>query len=117
MSNLTDITSTDNEEKASRQTFTEMKRADGEAENNATQDQGGTTLEQRGSKSADTEKVVNRLVPDEQLLMESLLQNYHKYSRPVINASLSVVVKFGLTLVQISDMVSTFYIISINETS
>ncbi|KAI8777133.1 acetylcholine receptor subunit alpha-L1, partial [Biomphalaria glabrata] len=45
-----------------------------------------------------------RPVPDEQRLMEMLLENYHRFSRPVINASLSVEVKFGITLVQISDM-------------
>lgn len=57
-------------------------------------------------RSSDQGKFPPRPVPDEQILMERLLDNYHKYSRPVINASLSVVVKFGLTLVQISDMVS-----------
>lgn len=59
--------------------------------------------EKRHRRSADG---VPRPVPDEQVLMEELLTNYHRYSRPVINASLSVVVKFGITLVQISDMVS-----------
>ncbi|GFS28050.1 neuronal acetylcholine receptor subunit alpha-4 [Elysia marginata] len=45
-------------------------------------------------------------VPDEQLLMERLMIGYHRYARPVVNASYMVTVKFGLTLVQISDMVS-----------
>ncbi|GFO05212.1 neuronal acetylcholine receptor subunit alpha-4 [Plakobranchus ocellatus] len=45
-------------------------------------------------------------VPDEQVLMEKLMIGYHRYSRPVVNASYTVTVKFGLTLVQISDMVS-----------
>ena len=44
-------------------------------------------------------------VPDEQRLLTALLTDYHMYSRPVFNASETVVIKFGLTLVQISDMV------------
>ena len=47
-----------------------------------------------------------RRVPDEQRLMEKLLNNYEPASRPVFNASHAVIVKFGLTLTQISDMVS-----------
>jgi len=46
-------------------------------------------------------------VPDEQRLMRRLLTNYDVASRPVFNASHKVVVKFGLTLAQISDMVMT----------
>ncbi|CAL1529682.1 unnamed protein product [Lymnaea stagnalis] len=53
-------------------------------------------------------------VPDEQLLMERLLARYHRYSRPVMNASLSVQVKFGLTLVQISDMDEVNQVLTIN---
>ena len=49
-------------------------------------------------------------VPDEQLLMERLMIGYHKYARPVVNASFTVIVKFGLTLVQISDMVSESFL-------
>ena len=48
-------------------------------------------------------------VPDEQLLMERLMIGYHRYARPVVNASFKVTVKFGLTLVQISDMVSHIF--------
>ena len=44
-------------------------------------------------------------IPDEQRLLTALLKDYHMYSRPVYNASEKVVIKFGLTLVQISDMV------------
>ena len=44
-------------------------------------------------------------IPDEQRLLTTLLKDYHMYSRPVFNASEKVVIKFGLTLVQISDMV------------
>ena len=44
--------------------------------------------------------------PDEQRLLEKLLHNYNPASRPVFNASKVVTVKFGITLTQISDMVS-----------
>ena len=46
-------------------------------------------------------------IPDEQRLMEALLKDYLKYSRPVVNASYSVQISFGFTLIQISDMVSS----------
>jgi len=46
------------------------------------------------------------VVPDEQRLLHSMLNNYDTASRPVFNASHTVVVKFGLTLAQISDMVN-----------
>jgi len=45
------------------------------------------------------------LVPDEQRLMRVLLTDYDPASRPVFNASQTVVVKFGITLAQIADMV------------
>ena len=45
-------------------------------------------------------------IPDEQRLLVDLLAGYETASRPVFNASHTVTVKFGLTLVQISDMVS-----------
>ena len=44
-------------------------------------------------------------LPDEQKLLKKLLDKYNIYSRPVYNASKAVVVKFGLTLTQIFDMV------------
>ena len=43
---------------------------------------------------------------DEQRLMDTILQDYNTAARPVYNASEKVTVKFGLTLTQISDMVS-----------
>ena len=46
-------------------------------------------------------------VPDEQRLLYKLLYNYDTASRPVYNASHRVTVKFGITLIQIFDMVST----------
>ena len=45
-------------------------------------------------------------IPDEQKLMATLLENYEPASRPVFNASRVVLVKFGMTLIQVSDMVS-----------
>ncbi|KAK7492523.1 hypothetical protein BaRGS_00016189, partial [Batillaria attramentaria] len=53
-------------------------------------------------------------VPDEQRLLTALLENYHMYSRPVFNASEKVVIKFGLTLVQISDMDEVNQVLTIN---
>lgn len=49
------------------------------------------------------------LPTDEQRLLETLLDNYNPSSRPVFNASKTVVVKFGITLTQLSDMVRSFY--------
>lgn len=49
---------------------------------------------------------------DEQRLLDKLLTGYNPASRPVYNASDSVVVKFGLTLTQISDMVRKLLIYS-----
>jgi len=46
------------------------------------------------------------VIPDEQRLMRHLLSDYDPASRPVFNASRTVVVKFGITLAQIADMVS-----------
>ena len=45
-------------------------------------------------------------VHDEQILMAHLLSYYEPASRPVYNASHIVTIKFGLTLIQIADMVS-----------
>ncbi len=52
-------------------------------------------------------------IPDEQRLLIKLLRGYETASRPVYNASHSVTIKYGLTLVQISDMVS--HVIELNE--
>ena len=46
-------------------------------------------------------------IPDEQRLMRKILHNYDTAARPVFNASHSVTVKYGLTLIQIADMVIT----------
>ena len=45
------------------------------------------------------------VIPDEQRLLEKVLTNYNSAARPVFNASKVVLVKFGITLAQISDMV------------
>ena len=55
-------------------------------------------------------------MPVEQRLMKNLLQNYERSVRPVRNATDTVIVKMGLTLTQIFDMVSECflcYIISV----
>lgn len=49
---------------------------------------------------------VLRVVPDEQRLLNKIYRNYDNSVRPVYNATHNVVVKFGLTLIQIMDMVS-----------
>jgi len=46
---------------------------------------------------------------DEQRLLDKLLDGYNPASRPVYNASHQVVVKFGITLAQIQDMVRVTY--------
>ena len=43
---------------------------------------------------------------DETRLIHNILYNYNPAARPVFNASHTVTVKFGITLTQISDMVS-----------
>ena len=49
---------------------------------------------------------INRVIPDEQRLLNKVFRNYDHSVRPVFNATNSVMVKFGLTLIQIMDMVS-----------
>lgn len=51
------------------------------------------------------------IIPDEQRLLEKLLADYNPAARPVYNASKVVLVKFGITLAQISDMVRTLFLI------
>ena len=51
-------------------------------------------------------------IPDEQRLIRKLMRRYDPSARPVFNASEKVVVEFGLTLIQIIDMVRLFLIIS-----
>lgn len=46
---------------------------------------------------------------DEQRLLDKLLKDYNPASRPVYNASDTVTVHFGITLTQLSDMVSVDY--------
>lgn len=55
----------------------------------------------------------NRVIPDEQRLMNHILKGYEKAVRPVQNASTAVIVKMGLTLTQIFDMASTFLSVSV----
>ncbi len=47
-----------------------------------------------------------RLVPDEQRLLEKIFKHYEPSVRPVYDATNSVMVEFGVTLIQIMDMVS-----------
>ena len=44
--------------------------------------------------------------PNERRLLNDLMANYNKHERPVANESDAVVLKFGLTLQQIMDVVS-----------
>ncbi|XP_046574361.1 neuronal acetylcholine receptor subunit alpha-10-like isoform X1 [Haliotis rubra] len=53
-------------------------------------------------------------IPDEQKLLRKLLEKYDPYARPVYNASKTVVVKFGLTLIQIADMDEVNQVLTIN---
>jgi len=48
-------------------------------------------------------------LPDEQRLLEYILDNYNTAARPVYNASKNVTISFGMTLIQIADMVGTFF--------
>ena len=50
---------------------------------------------------------------DEQLLLARLLWNYDPAARPVYNASHAVDVKFSFSLIQLCDMVHSFF--SINQ--
>ena len=56
--------------------------------------------------------VVGVMLPDEQRLVNELFNksNYDNTVRPVMNASYSVEVKFGFTLIQIMDMVSPAHV-------
>lgn len=47
-----------------------------------------------------------RNIPDEQRLLNKVFRVYDNSVRPVYNATSNVVVNFGLTLIQILDMVS-----------
>ena len=51
-------------------------------------------------------------IPDEQRLIRKLMRRYDPSARPVFNASQKVVVEFGLTLIQIIDMVRLVIIIA-----
>lgn len=48
----------------------------------------------------------NIYIPDEQRLYQKLMSSYEKAVRPVLRASDPVVVKLGITLTQIMDVVS-----------
>lgn len=58
-----------------------------------------------------TDCTVLRGVPDEQRLLAKIYRNYDNVVRPVYNATHAVTVKFGMTLIQIIDLVSTVYLI------
>ena len=49
----------------------------------------------------------NANMTDEQMLLSSIMRGYDRYTRPVYNASSTVNVKLGMTLVTIFDFVST----------
>ena len=50
--------------------------------------------------------IFNRGIPDEQRLMNFLFRGYERTVRPVRNASTPVIIRIGITLTQIFDMVS-----------
>ena len=47
----------------------------------------------------------NQHVPDEQRLYRDLMAGYESSTRPVLNASQTVLIEFELTLQQITDLV------------
>jgi nicotinic acetylcholine receptor len=49
--------------------------------------------------------IENRTLSDEQKLLQKLMRGYDKSVRPVYNASTPVVVRLGITLTQIFDVV------------
>ena len=55
--------------------------------------------------------LVTSIAVDEQRLMDHIFKDYNNAARPVYNASQSVTVKFGVTLILISDMVSRVILI------
>ena len=59
-------------------------------------------IDQNGSNSSSSN--LHR-IPDEQRLISKLLRGYDTAARPVFNASKSVVIEFGFSLIQIYDMV------------
>lgn len=55
------------------------------------------------------ESLEDQPIPDEQNLISRLLFNYEPSARPVFNASKPIVVNFGLSLIQICDLVKIDY--------
>lgn len=49
-------------------------------------------------------------------LYKELMENYNRLERPVLNDSSPIVVELGLTLLQIIDVVSIFYTLSLYYT-
>ena len=47
---------------------------------------------------------------DEQLLLSSIMRGYDRYTRPVFNASSTVRVQVGITLITIFDFVSSTHL-------
>jgi hypothetical protein len=77
--------------------------------NNNNNKQANANMYKSSSRDSTDEKSKSRQyqdqeLPDEQRLLEFLLDNYDPASRPVFNASDSVEVKFGFSLVQLYDM-------------
>ncbi|XP_013392907.1 neuronal acetylcholine receptor subunit beta-3 [Lingula anatina] len=53
-------------------------------------------------------------IPDEHRLLEKLMKKYESGARPVINASDSVVIEFGMTLIQIINMDEKHQVMAVN---
>jgi hypothetical protein len=64
-----------------------------------------TTAEKQPQAAADENYVDEEREPDEQKLMNHILRGYEKSVRPVRNATSTVLIKMGLTMTQIFDMV------------
>lgn len=73
-------------------------------------DLGLESLEEMGEEQEEDEEE-DDTIPVEQRLMNHLMKHYERSVRPVKNASDTVLVRMGLTLTQIFDMVSRFYVI------
>ena len=65
-----------------------------------------------GHKSHSTIPPFTHAIPDEQRLMNYLFRGYERSVRPVRNASTPVIIRMGLTLTQIFDMVSAHVCVS-----
>jgi hypothetical protein len=76
--------------------------------NNVIEDNAPYKLQQQTEPETPNVPSYTRGVPDEQRLMVHLFNGYERTVRPVRNASTPVVIRMGLTLTQIFDMVSLY---------